>query len=176
MWHPISAFCASFLGLPVLIHCSRVQALKCQRILKLLMESFSELAKTIPLIFPMHPRTKQSIASLGIEYEDTHIQILDPLGYIDFLSLERNALFVVTDSGGVQEETTFLKVPCFTVRENTERPITVEVGTNSVIGHDMDKLFEGINAVMRGETTNSEIPPLWDGNTAQRIARVVSDY
>ena len=69
-----------------------------------------------------------------------------------------------------------MKVPCFTVRENTERPITVEVGTNSVIGHDMDKLFEGINAVMRGEPTNSEIPPLWDGNTAQRIARVVSDY
>jgi UDP-N-acetylglucosamine 2-epimerase (non-hydrolysing) len=128
------------------------------------------------VIFPVHPRTRQRLADLGIE--SGGLRLLDPLPYLDFLALERHAAVVITDSGGIQEETTFLGVPCLTVRENTERPITVSLGTNQLVGRDLRKLRATATEILgagSSEVTREESNrvPLWDGRAAERIAQII---
>jgi UDP-N-acetylglucosamine 2-epimerase (non-hydrolysing) len=131
----------------------------------------SALARQIPVVFPVHPRTRKMME--GIEPDHPGLILTDPLGYVDFLSLLAEAGAVLTDSGGIQEETTYLGVPCFTLRDNTERPVTLTSGTNTLLG--LDPAAIGRIPVLLGERTGapSQPPPLWDGRAAQRIADVI---
>jgi UDP-N-acetylglucosamine 2-epimerase (non-hydrolysing) len=98
---------------------------------------------------------------------------MDPLGYLEFLALQKRASIVITDSGGIQEETTFLGVPCLTVREKTERPVTVEIGTNIVVGQNMERLKSEVYKLLDGKAKKGRVPPLWDGKASERIAEIV---
>jgi len=137
------------------------------------------IKEQIPLIFPMHPRTKKLVSKFHliekfswINGDGKYIPI-SPLGYLDFLSLEANANCVITDSGGIQEETTYLKIPCLTVRENTERPITLKLGTNTLCGNNPDKIIQEFDKIQNGEGKTGQTPPLWDGKTAKRIVSII---
>lgn len=138
-----------------------------------ILTTLNEIGSKLPLVFPIHPRTRQRIADNNLQHLTTNIQLLDPLGYLDFLALQANATVVITDSGGIQEETTYLGTPCLTVRENTERPITMTVGTNILIGQDMNRLRVEVNKIMADEAKQGVIPPLWDGFASQRIAEIL---
>jgi UDP-N-acetylglucosamine 2-epimerase (non-hydrolysing) len=129
------------------------------------------VANDLPVIFPVHPRTR---ARLGARAAGSGMQLVEPAGYLDFLSLEADAAAVLTDSGGVQEETTYLGVPCFTLRDTTERPVTVTHGTNTVLGLKPQRIAE-IPALIGGERRPAAVPPLWDGHAAERIAAVVAE-
>jgi len=129
-----------------------------------------EFSREIDILFPVHPRTRQRLQQSGFNQLGGKLHLLDPLPYLEFLGMLHGALFVVTDSGGIQEETTFLGVPCLTVRENTERPITVSAGTNIIVGRDMDRLAGGIRRILGGQTKIGQTPNLWDGMAAERIA------
>ena len=142
-------------------------------ILKAIMDALKAITVDIPLIFPIHPRTRQRLQTMGCNTEASQLLLTEPLGYIDFLALQKHAQFVITDSGGIQEETTFLGIPCFTVRENTERPITVTMGTNILIGKDFGKLVQEVRALLRGRVMQSAVPPFWDGHAAERIADII---
>jgi UDP-N-acetylglucosamine 2-epimerase (non-hydrolysing) len=135
-------------------------------------EQLATLAESMPVVFPVHPRTRKMMEGIG--GEQPGLILIEPLGYLDFLSLEADAGAVLTDSGGIQEETTYLGVPCFTLRDNTERPVTVRAGTNTLLGLD-PAAIAGIPAALeaRGDAP-SEPPPLWDGRAAERIADVVA--
>ena len=141
-------------------------------ILRGILAALSEIARVAPVIFPVHPRTRASMAAADISAPEG-ITFTDPLGYLEFLSLEREAAVVVTDSGGVQEETTFLGIPCLTVRENTERPVTLTIGTNTLVGTDTDRLRLEIHRILQGDVRQGNIPPLWDGHAGSRIADIV---
>ncbi len=132
------------------------------------------IAERTPVIFPVHPRTRQRISEFGpIAPASGNLRLIDPLPYLDFLALQTQAAAVVTDSGGIQEETTFLGISCLTVRDNTERPITVTLGTNSVVGRDLNRLRDRLDQVLRDGLPPAQIPPLWDGHAAERIAEVL---
>ena len=131
------------------------------------------ISQKIPVVFPVHPRTRQRLATLNLAL-DGSVRLLDPVGYIEFLALQKHAAVVITDSGGIQEETTFLGVPCLTVRENTERPVTVTHGTNQLVGQDMTRLAQSVDAVLTGQAKHGQIPPLWDGKAGQRIAAILA--
>src|SRR2546428_5181391 len=141
------------------------------RVLRGILKSLLEVNGSLPVIFPVHPRTRQAIAALDLDASALHL--LEPLPYIEFLALERRAVAVITDSGGVQEETTYLKVPCITLRGNTERPVTVNSGTNVLVGHDSEKLRSEVSKILGGKAKPGTIPPLWDGHAAERIAEVL---
>jgi UDP-N-acetylglucosamine 2-epimerase (non-hydrolysing) len=130
------------------------------------------LAQERPVVFPVHPRTRKRIADEGLRPE---FELLDPLGYIDFLALEKDALAVLTDSGGVQEETTYLGVPCFTLRDNTERPVTVRAGTNALLGLAPDRIDELLVALGDRPANHLPAPPGWDGRAAERLVDVLSE-
>jgi UDP-N-acetylglucosamine 2-epimerase (non-hydrolysing) len=134
-------------------------------------EQLAALAAEMPVVFPVHPRTRKMMESFAVDRPG--LLLTEPLGYLDFLSLLADAGAVLTDSGGIQEETTYLGIPCFTLRDNTERPVTVRAGTNTLLGLD-PAAIAGIPAALaaRGEVA-SEPPPLWDGRAAERIADVV---
>lgn len=138
-----------------------------------IVKAIAEISLNIPVIFPVHPRTKKNVGAIEIKSSRNNLHIIEPLGYLDFLALERKAAFVITDSGGVQEETTFLDVPCLTIRKNTERPMTVAIGTNIVIGHDMDRLRCEVAGILDGRGKRGKVPPLWDGKASERIADVI---
>lgn len=142
--------------------------------LSLLLGTLNQIAARIPLVFPIHPRTLQK---LGAERDKltSNMIISEPLGYMDFLALQKHSAMVITDSGGIQEETTTLGVPCFTLRENTERPVTVTHGTNILIGHDMALLRENVDKVVAGSAKKGTQPPLWDGKASERIAAIVTE-
>lgn len=128
------------------------------------------------LVLPLHPRTRKNIENFGLLPRLQNIENLlltEPLGYLDFVKLMKLAKFVITDSGGVQEETTFLGIPCITMRTTTERPVTCEIGTNMLVVPQKDKLIEAINLILKSNKKNYRIPPLWDGKTAQRIADII---
>ncbi len=126
------------------------------------------------LVFPIHPRTRKNLEKHGLHTEmDPGILLLDPIGYFDFLALTRTAELVITDSGGIQEETTYLGVQCLTVRDNTERPVTVSVGTNQLIGTDLKKVEQAAEKVLSGNKKKGGIPELWDGMTAERIVEII---
>ena len=111
--------------------------------------------------------------SFGFKTENEKIILTDPIGYIDFLSLTKNAELIITDSGGIQEESTYLGVQCITVRENTERPVTVDVGTNQLIGTNLEEVEKAALKILNGEKKKGSIPELWDGRTAERIAKIL---
>jgi UDP-N-acetylglucosamine 2-epimerase (non-hydrolysing) len=119
----------------------------------------------------VHPRTRQRISEFGLRLDKLHL--LEPLPYIEFLALQSRATVVITDSGGIQEETTFLGVPCITLRNNTERPITVTLGTNVIVGQDRDKLSFELSKIITGNGKKGTVPPLWDGHAGERIADVL---
>jgi UDP-N-acetylglucosamine 2-epimerase (non-hydrolysing) len=125
--------------------------------------------------FPIHPRTRAKIQEFGlVEVLNTPgIVFCDPLGYLDFIKLVKESSFVITDSGGIQEETTVLKVPCLTVRDNTERPITITEGTNVLVGTDFEKIIPYAEELFSGKVKSSEIPKFWDGGAAERIISLV---
>jgi UDP-N-acetylglucosamine 2-epimerase (non-hydrolysing) len=138
-----------------------------------LLKALADIAEIVPVVFPVHPRTRRRIAEAGISVND-RLQICAPLSYLEFLWLEQHALAVITDSGGIQEETTYLGIPCLTVRENTERPSTCEFGGNKLVGRDFERLKVEIDSIVRGSFKKGGIPPLWDGRAAERIAKIVS--
>lgn len=141
------------------------------------------ISKSLPIICPIHPRTRKSIERFGLAnnfiYWDSKpirkngLYLLDPLGYLDFISLEMQAQFVLTDSGGIQEETTVLNVPCLTLRDTTERPITISQGTNILVGTDTERIVEEALKILEGKVKQGEVYELWDGRTAKRIVNVL---
>jgi UDP-N-acetylglucosamine 2-epimerase (non-hydrolysing) len=139
-----------------------------------IMDALADISRDILTIFPVHPRTRQRLPGLGTEAPD--LNLVEPLSYLDFLALQRSATLVITDSGGIQEETTFLGIPCLTLRENTERPITATLGTNTLVGHDMDRLRSEVAGVLAGNYRKGQVPPLWDGQAAERIAAAVNTW
>ncbi len=138
-----------------------------------MLQSLAHIAAQMPILFPVHPRTKQRMIGLGNGWPSS-LRIMEPQPYLAFLALEQRATVVITDSGGIQEETTYLGVPCLTVRENTERPVTVTLGTNVVVGRDPRRIQTEVQQIIRGTRRKSQIPPLWDGRAANRIAEIVS--
>ena len=147
-------------------------------VLKRLLETLVEISQSLPIVFPVHPRTADRIekANLGTLLENGHIARLPPLGYLELLGLMEAARVVLTDSGGIQEETTALGVPCITLRENTERPITVTEGTNTIVGSDPERIMSCFKDVMESGGKAGRVPELWDGNAAERIARVIREW
>ena len=139
--------------------------------LKSILESLLSVNEQLDIVFPVHPRTRARIAQFGINIHKLHL--LEPAPYIEFLALQRRAKVVITDSGGIQEETTYLQVPCLTVRSNTERPITVTMGSNILVGQDSRKLAVELSAILEGRAKRGSVPPLWDGRTGERIADVL---
>lgn len=137
-----------------------------------------EISRDLPLVFPVHPRTRKNIDALGLRpllNSAPNIRLLEPLGRFDFLALVKDAGRVFTDSGGIQEETTALRVPCVTIRDNTERPITVEIGSNQLAGRSASGILAANERVARGEFDDRAIPPLWDGRAAERIVDALAD-
>jgi UDP-N-acetylglucosamine 2-epimerase (non-hydrolysing) len=142
-----------------------------------LLQALENIAQDLPVIFPIHPRTRQRIADFGFKLEgEGGIRFAEPLSYLSFLALQSRATVVITDSGGIQEETTYLGIPCLTMRENTERPVTVTHGTNVLVGRSMDRLCEEVKKISCGESKPYTIPPLWDGHTAERIAESIVEW
>jgi UDP-N-acetylglucosamine 2-epimerase (non-hydrolysing) len=140
-----------------------------------IMKALEELAAHLPVIVPVHPRTRQRLAELGFGPEARNgLHLLPPLSYLEFLGLQRGATLVVTDSGGIQEETTFLGVPCLTLRKNTERPVTVTQGTNKLLGEEPERIVPEALAALEGRWKRGRVPELWDGKAAERIACVLA--
>ena len=143
-----------------------------------LLDAIDVVQRDMPVIFPIHPRTRKNLASLHLAERVegmTALKLLDPIGYLDFLKLTSSARLVLTDSGGIQEETTILKVPCLTLRENTERPITAEVGSNIVVGTQTEAIVSAYHSIMDGSARQPGIPDLWDGQAARRIAKIITE-
>src|ERR1700678_1557123 len=137
--------------------------------LKGILESLLEVNRDLSVVFPAHPRTRKRIEDFGLNAGQ--LRVLNPLSYVDFLGLQSRATVVITDSEGIQEETTYLGVPCLPVRENTERPITVAIGTNVLVGRNREKLRTELSRVLAGKAKKGTVPPLWDGHAGERIAQ-----
>ncbi|HEY2461034.1 MAG TPA: UDP-N-acetylglucosamine 2-epimerase (non-hydrolyzing) [Candidatus Acidoferrum sp.] len=137
-----------------------------------LLHAIDKIAAQIPVIFPVHPRTQQRLAQSGVAHHP-NLKLIAPVGYLDFLCLLSKSTLVLTDSGGIQEETTALGVPCLTLRENTERPITIHQGTNLLVGTDPQKIIAAAQDILAGKNKPGRIPPLWDGKAASRIVDIL---
>jgi UDP-N-acetylglucosamine 2-epimerase (non-hydrolysing) len=133
--------------------------------------AISEVARQVPVLFPVHPRMRGKIAAFGLD--GAGVAMIDPIGYLDMLYAVKRAAMVLTDSGGLQEETTVLGVPCVTIRENTERPVTVDVGTNYLAGTRPEAILEAARNILGGRGKKGAVPPLWDGKAAERISDVL---
>jgi len=147
-------------------------------VLRALLDLLCDLADELPLVFPLHPRTRARIEAAGLGQRlETGLLAMPPLGYLDMLGLMAGARLVLTDSGGIQEETTALGVPCLTLRESTERPITVTAGTNTVVGTDPpERIRSAFRAALEGRGKAGRVPELWDGHAAERIAAVTATW
>jgi UDP-N-acetylglucosamine 2-epimerase (non-hydrolysing) len=145
-------------------------------VLDKLMTILEKVGKKSPVVFPCHPRTMRNLREFGLDgkYDENALRIIEPLGYLDFLKLQKESSCVLTDSGGIQEETTYLGIPCLTIRKNTERPATVEIGSNTITGLDEKKIYDCVDQIRSGSYKNSSIPELWDGKTAERIADILA--
>jgi len=143
-----------------------------------ILDALEVIQNDMSIIFPVHPRTRKNLSSSSLSEHISklpNLRFIDPLGYLDFLKLMSSAKIVLTDSGGIQEETTFLKIPCLTLRENTERPITAETGSNQIVGTNPAKIIEGYKQTMNDQWRNFKIPSLWDGHAAERIVKILLD-
>jgi UDP-N-acetylglucosamine 2-epimerase (non-hydrolysing) len=138
---------------------------------ELILTEIMKSVNGLKVVFPVHPRTRKKAESL--KYKFPNLWLVDPLGYLEFNYLVENAIGVVTDSGGITEETTVFGIPCITLRENTERPETVEIGTNLLIGNKPDKIGPALNLLISGNWKRGEIPEFWDGKSAERIIDVL---
>ncbi len=143
--------------------------------LSAVMRIVRKVAERIPVVFPCHPRTKQNLARFGLDdaVQSNSLIVTEPLGYVDFCRLTFDSKFVMTDSGGIQEETTYLQIPCITMRDNTERPVTITVGTNVMTGIDSAQILKTVDDILGGNPKQGRIPDLWDGRAAERIVDVL---
>src|SRR5262245_37033273 len=144
------------------------------RVLGPILQALEEISKSIPVLFPIHPRTAKRVQEFGLSMNG--VQTMDPTGYLEFLNLESTATVVLTDSGGLQEETTILGVPCLTLRHNTERPVTITHGTNIMVGPDKARIIDAFRRIMSGDWRPSGPPEYWDGHAAERIVRIIRDF
>jgi len=142
-----------------------------------LLDVLEVVQQRLPVVFPIHPRTRNSLQRLGLaaRAEMPNLRMIEPVGYMDFLKLTASARIMLTDSGGIQEETTILQVPCLTLRESTERPVTAEIGSNRIVGTNPKNIIAAFDEAMSGQGRRPEIPPLWDGQAARRIVRVLAE-
>ena len=131
-----------------------------------------DVSRELPVVFPVHPRTRKMMVDMGLQ-PGPAIRLTEPVSYLEFLSLEADARAVLTDSGGVQEETTYLGIPCFTLRDNTERPVTIRAGTNTLLGLEPERIDDILPALEQAKTV-TECPPLWDGRAAERVADILA--
>jgi UDP-N-acetylglucosamine 2-epimerase (non-hydrolysing) len=136
------------------------------------MSTLEELSLEVPILFPVHPRTRARIEKFGFRGYNPGLHLLEPLGYLEFLSLQIHASLVLTDSGGIQEETTYLGVPCLTLRANTERPVTIELGTNQLVESKKETLLKAVNKNLADPKPRQNPPPYWDGHAASRVVEV----
>ena len=143
-------------------------------LLEATIEALVDVSRWLPVVFPVHPRTRARMEDVAAGLDGGDLRLIDPVGYLDFLSLEADAAAVLTDSGGIQEETTYLGTPCFTLRDNTERPVTIEVGTNTLLGLDPGRIAGIPELIESGPDREAGIPPLWDGRASERIAGFLS--
>jgi UDP-N-acetylglucosamine 2-epimerase (non-hydrolysing) len=134
----------------------------------------AEISETMPVLFPVHPRTRAALETLGVNVASERLRLIDPVGYVEFMSLVAGSAGALTDSGGIQEETTYLGLPCFTLRANTERPITVSLGTNTLLGLDPARIGDVPALLDEARERETQVPPLWDGHAAERIVDVLS--
>lgn len=146
-----------------------------------ILEALNEISRELPIVFPIHPRTRKMVSEFGLDHFFTTgnkvegIWLTSPLGYLEFLHLNMGATMVLTDSGGLQEETTVLGVPCITLRHNTERPITCEEGTNVIVGNSRNKILAAAERILNGQFKGGKIPEKWDGKAAERIVDAILD-
>ncbi len=159
-------------GRYVLVTFHRVSNVDSPETLHEIMTALSRIAAHTPVVFPVHPRTQNALRSAGVAGSD-RVMLIDPLGYLDFVALQKHAAVVLTDSGGVQEETTYLGVPCLTARPNTERPVTVTDGTNRLIESRADAMAAAVEDTLANFKPSGRRPALWDGRTAERIADIL---
>ena len=140
-----------------------------------MLAALADLSSQLHVVFPVHPRTRQRLEALPSSTSNGHFRLTDPLPYLQFLALQQRAAVVITDSGGIQEETSFLGVPCLTVRQNTERPITLRQGTNQLVGRDVNRMKSAAEQILRGKSEGKKNAgiPLWDGHAAERIAQII---
>jgi UDP-N-acetylglucosamine 2-epimerase (non-hydrolysing) len=143
-----------------------------RRSLEEVLAALEEISTDVPVLFPVHPRTRERIEEFGLAPASSRLHLLEPFGYLDFLALQAHAALVLTDSGGIQEETTYLGVPCLTARPNTERPVTVTMGTNQLVESDRQALVAAVHERLSAKEPTRQVPPLWDGQTAKRIVEV----
>jgi UDP-N-acetylglucosamine 2-epimerase (non-hydrolysing) len=141
-----------------------------------LMDALTVIGRECPLVFPVHPRTRHVIERMGLETDEQYVRMIEPAGYLDFVKLMRYACIVLTDSGGIQEETTALGIPCLTIRDNTERPITVTVGTNRLVGTRPDRIVAEAREALKHGANGAKVPDRWDGQAASRIAQVIAKF
>ncbi len=139
-----------------------------------IIRAFDTISQTIPIVLPLHPRTKARMEEFGLEMPEG-VMITKPLPYVETVRLQKGAAFVITDSGGIQDETTVLRVPCLTLRQHTERPETITIGSNRLIGRDPDRIIAEAKRIMDGDLPPSRVPELWDGKTGARIIRVLEE-
>jgi UDP-N-acetylglucosamine 2-epimerase (non-hydrolysing) len=142
------------------------------------MTRLAEVAEQIPVVFPVHPRARAAMDAMGIEAGSERLKMLHPVGYIEFMSLVENSAGVLTDSGGIQEETTYLGIPCFTLRPNTERPVTLveHGGTNRVLGANPERISEVPSMLAAAREKETKVPPRWDGKASERIVNVLTRH
>lgn len=163
----------------ILITLHRPSNVDNEKILRSLVDMFGDIEKQIPIVFPIHPRTRKMIEQFGLSdkvKKMKNLQLLEPQGYLDFMQLMKNAKALLTDSGGIQEETTYLGIPCITMRENTERPITAEMGSNVIAGRNVDYIRKLLDKILVDEWKECRVPPLWDGHAAERIVEIIKKY
>ena len=145
-------------------------------VLRGIIEAISEISQKLPILFPVHPRARKRIETLVRSKESSNIVLTEPIGYLDMLYAVQGAALVLTDSGGLQEETTVLAVPCITIRHNTERPCTIDLGTNYLVGTDPGRIISTAREILDGNGKTGTLPPLWDGRASERIAEVIINY
>ena len=140
-----------------------------------ILEAFKKIGEEIDLVFPIHPRSKKNIEKFGLNElleKNNNLKLIEPIGYYDFMNLQMNAKFILTDSGGIQEESTFFGIPCLTLRPNTERPITITEGTNQLVKLETEDIVQKAKSILNGEHKEGKIPEFWDGKTAERIVEI----
>jgi UDP-N-acetylglucosamine 2-epimerase (non-hydrolysing) len=161
----------------ILVTMHRPSNVDTQEGLEKIVQILLEIAKTKKVVFPIHPRTKNNFSKYSFYtniINNKNILLIEPQGYLEFLQLMKNTLMLLTDSGGIQEESTYLKIPCLTFRDTTERPVTVELGSNQLL-HDLKPttVITKVNEILDGKVKEGIIPPLWDGSTAERVANII---